>query len=181
MANEPSVDGVVKAVQLARARTKYQGFAKGVSDSLLDIRWLLDQTTEAKDAAGRLDTEGGLLVRRYLEMEVPYRLQLTKEFLEAQEEAGLSTGELSQSLDKLESGRERLLAWVQTGLSPPEEDEEATRKMIEELASFSKQLDSVGSELERQAHDSLLAFVQTNKVPREVAATLVDLDEALDS
>ncbi len=173
MASEPPVDQVVRAIQLARARARYQGFTKGVSASLMDIQWLLGQIQEGKNE-GNLGKEGELLVKRYLEMEVPYRLEQMKEFLEALEEGGLDVGELPQSLEKLASERERLLAQVQTQQS----EGEAAGLTPEALAGFAEQLDSMGKGLDRQAHDFLLTFIQTNKVSRELANSLLEGEEA---
>ncbi len=177
MSSEPTVDRVVRAIQLARARAKYQGFMKGVTASLLDIEWLLEQTTQAGKNEVGLDMEGGLLVKRYLEMEVPYRTQQMKEFLGALEEAGLSVGELPQTLEKLESERESLLARVQA--EPGGGDDRGAAKVeLRELAGFARRLDSVGKELDRQAHEFLVAFIQNSRVSKEMATTLLGGEEA---
>ncbi len=172
MASEPPVDKVVGAIQLARARARYQGFTRGVSASLMDIQWLIGQIQEGKNE-GALGKEGELLVKRYLEMEVPYRLDQMKEFLEALEEAGLDVGELPQSLEKLASERERLLTRVQTQQS----EGEAAGAVPEELAGFASKLDSMGAGLDKQAHDFLLTFIQTNKISRELANSLLEGEE----
>ncbi len=174
MASEPPVDRVVRAVQLARARARYQGFTKGVTASLMDIQWLLEQTMRGGKNEGVLDREGGLLVGRYLEMEVPSRLQQMKEFLEAMKEAGVDVGGLPQGLEKLESDRGGLLVRVQA----ESEERDTARVMLNELAGFAKQLDSAGEELDKRAHDFLLAFIRNSKVSRELAGSLLEGEEA---
>ncbi len=173
MASEPTVDRVVRAVQLARARARYQGFTKGVTASLMDIQWLLEQTIRGGKDEGVLDREGGLLVGRYLEMDVPSRLQQMKEFLEAMEEAGVDAGGLPQALEKLESNRGGLLARVQA----ESEEMNTARVALDELAGFAKRLDSMGKDLDRRAHDFLLAFIRSSKVSRELAGSLLEGEE----
>jgi hypothetical protein len=174
LAGEPPVDQVVGAIQLARARAKYRGVTKGVTASLLDIQWLLDQTKASDGVLGR---ETHSLVERYLEMEVPYRMQQLKEFLEAVEGVGLDVGGLPQTLEKLESERERQAAWVRRG---PEDQEEAG-KVLEDLTSFAKQLDSVGKDLDRQAYDFLVEFIQNSRLSKELANSLLEREEVADS
>ncbi len=177
MAGEPAVDGVVRAIQLARARAKYQGFMKGVTASLMDVRWLLEQTMKGSKNEGVLDREGDLLVERYLEMEAPYRLRQMKEYLTALGEAVRDVGEFPQALEKLEAERGRLLARVRNQRNENEETG-AARGVPEELAGYAEQLDSMGKELDRQAHDFLLTFIQTNRVSKEVARSLLEGEEA---
>lgn len=175
MASEPSVDRVVGAVRLARARAKYHGFTKGATASLLDVHWLLQETMQRKGGERALDVEGGSLVKRYLEMEVPYRLQQLKEFVEALEEVGLDAGGLPQTLEKLGSEREGLAARVQAG---PGEEEVSAADTIEELTGFTEQLDSLGKELDRHAYDFLVEFIQNSQLSKELAAALLEGDEA---
>lgn len=169
MSGDAPVDRVVGAVQLARARAKYLGAMKGVAFSLLDIQWLLDQTMQARKGAA-LDAEGDRLVRRYLEVEVPFRMQQMKEFAEALEEAGAAAGEI-QALEELESEQARILSRVQNWQD--EEEEGAPR----ELADLAKRLDSAGEELDKRAHDFLVEFVRSSKVSREVVNTLLGGEE----
>ncbi len=177
MASEPTVDGVVRAIQLARARAKYQGFTKGVTASLMDVQWLLEQTMKGRKNEGVLDREGDLLVERYLEMEVPYRLQQMKEYLTALGEAGQDAGEFPQALEKLEAERGRLLARVRSQ-QRESEDKDRAKGVPEELAGYAGQLDSIGKELDKQAHDFLLTFIQNSRVSRELARSLLEGEEA---
>jgi hypothetical protein len=177
LASEPPVDRIVGAVQLARARAKYHGYTKGATASLMDIHWLLEETMQKRAGERTLDAEGGMLVRRYLEMEVPYHLRQLREFVEALEEVGLDVDGLPQTLEKLESERDRLFNWVQAGPHEGEGDE-ARSKGIEELASFKEQLDSEGEELDRRAYDFLIEFIQNNKLSKELATALLEGEEA---
>jgi hypothetical protein len=177
MAGEPPVDQVVGAIQLARARAKYHGVTKGVTASLLDIQWLLDQTTANEGVLGK---ETRSLVERYLEMEVPYRMQQLKEFLEAVEGLGLDVGELPQTLEKLESERERQAAWLRAGPDDQGEGREEARNVLEDLTGFAKQLDSVGKDLDKQAYDFLVEFIQNNRLSKELANSLLEREEVAD-
>ena len=177
MAGEPPVDQVVGAIQLARARAKYHGVTKGVTASLLDIQWLLDQTTANEGVLGR---ETHSLVERYLEMEVPYRMQQLKEFLEAMEGLGLDVGGLPQSLEKLESERERQAAWLRAGPDDQGEGSEEARNVLEDLTGFARQLDSVGKDLDKQAYDFLVEFIQNNRLSKELANSLLEREEVAD-
>ena len=178
MASEPSIDRVVGAIQLARARAKYLGVTKGVTASLLDIQWLLDQMRARADE-GSWDRETHQLVKRYLEVEVPYRVQQMKELLGALEEVGNRGDVLPQKLEELESERERQVAWV--GAEPEEGSEgEAAKKALEDLAGFTRELDSAGKELDRLAHDFLVSFIQSNRLSKELADSLLEREEAAD-
>jgi chromosome segregation ATPase len=150
----------------------------GTTASLLDIHWLLEETTQRRASERKLDMEGSLLVKRYLEMDVPYRLQQLKEFAESLEEVDLAMGELPQTLEKLVSERERLFTWVQAGPDEGEGDKEPGSRALDELASFTEELDSVGKELDRQAYDFLLEFIRNSKLPKEMAAALLEGEEA---
>ncbi len=106
-------------------------------------------------------------------MDVPSRLQQMKEFLEAMEEAGVDAGGLPQALEKLESNRGGLLARVQA----ESEEMNTARVALDELAGFAKRLDSMGKDLDRRAHDFLLAFIRSSKVSRELAGSLLEGEE----
>jgi hypothetical protein len=175
---EPPVGQVVGAIQLARARAKYHGVTKGVTASLLDIEWLLDQTKASEGVLGR---ETHSLVERYLEMEVPYRMQQLKEFLEAVEGVGLDVGGLPQTLEKLESERERQAAWVRAGPDEQGEGGEEAGKVLEGLTDFAKQIDSVGRDLDKQAYDFLVEFIQNSRLSKELANSLLEREEIADS
>jgi len=180
LTSEPPIDRVVGAIQLARARSKYRGVTKSVTASLLDIQWLLDQAMKAREEEGTLDRESRMLVKRYLEMEVPYRTQQMKEFLEALEDVGVSVDNLPLKLEELELERERQAAWA--GLGPEDRNEkEEARKVLEDLTSFAKQLDLVGTELDRLAYDFLMEFIQSNKLSKELANSLLERDEVAES
>jgi hypothetical protein len=177
LAGEPPVDQVVGAIQLARARAKYRGVTKGVTASLLDIEWLLDQTKVNEGVLGR---ETHSLVERYLEMEVPYRMQQMKEFLEAVEGVGLDVGGLPRTLEELESERKRQAAWVRAGPDEQGEGREEAGKVLEELTDFAKQLDSVGKDLDKQAYDFLVEFIQNSRLSKELANSLLEREEVAD-
>lgn len=180
MTSEPPVDRVVGAIQLARARAKYRGVAKGVAASLLDIQWMLDETSQTKADLGALDRETHMLVRRYLEMEVPYRMQQLKEFLRALEGVGIAVEDLPQKLEGLEKERERQALLV--GPEPGERSESAgAKEEIEELTKFARELDSVGEELDGRAYRFLVAFIEENKLSKELASSLLEREEIADS
>lgn len=177
--SEPPVDRIVGAIQLARARAKYHGVTKGVTASLLDIEWLLDQTKKTKAEKEAWDKGTRLLVERYLEMEVPYRVQQMREFLEALEGVGVAVDDLPQKTEGLESERERQAAWVGAEREDGGEGEAAER-VLDDLTGFAKQLDSVGEELDRRARDFLVAFIENNKLSKEMASSLLEREEAAD-
>ena len=177
LAGEPPVDQVVGAIQLARARAKYRGVTKGVTASLLDIQWLLDQTKASDGVLGR---ETHLLIERYLEMEVPYRMRQLKEFIGAVEGVGLDVGGLPQTLEKLESERERQAAWVRGGPEDQGDGREEAGKVLEDLTSFAKQLDTVGKDLDKQAYDFLVEFIQNSRLSKELANSLLEREEVAD-